>query len=241
MNNYSGLRVVVTGASSGIGLATAIELTRHGARVAFVARRGELLRKLVDECGPLAEAYPADLAREDNIKTLVGKLEKSFEQLDVLVHSAGMIQTGTLENSGVDTLDIQYAANVRAPYVLTRLLLPMLRQAQGQVIFVNSSIVRAFNIAARGQFAATQHALRAVADSLRDEVNGDGIRVTSIYPGTTASPRQERLHMEARRSYTPHRMLQPEDVAKSILFAISMGRNGEVTDLFLRPMQSPVA
>jgi NADP-dependent 3-hydroxy acid dehydrogenase YdfG len=237
--NFSDLRVVVTGASSGIGLATAIELTRHGARVGFVARRADLLQKLVAECGPLAAAYPADLAREDDIKALAGKIEKNFERLDVLVHSAGMIQTGTLENSSVDILDVQYTANVRAPYVLTKLMLPMLRQAQGQVVFVNSSIVRAFNTASRGQFAATQHALRAIADSLRDEVNGDGIRVTSIFPGTTASPRQERLHIEAGRSYTPDRLLQPEDVAKSILFAISMGRSGEVTDLFLRPMKSP--
>jgi NAD(P)-dependent dehydrogenase (short-subunit alcohol dehydrogenase family) len=91
-------------------------------------------------------------------------------------------------------LDRQYATNVRGPYHLTKLFLPALKAAKGQVIFINSSIVRAANIATYAQYAATKHALKAVADSLRDEVNGEGVSVTTIFPGSTATPTEVELH-----------------------------------------------
>jgi NADP-dependent 3-hydroxy acid dehydrogenase YdfG len=124
---------------------------------------------------------------------------------------------------------------------LTQLLLPLLRAASGQIVFVNSSITGAFNIAGRGSYAATQQAVRSIAHALRDELNEAGVRVTTIFPGATATPRQVSLHESSGKRYDPERMLQPEDVAEAVLFALTIGRTAEITDLHLRPMLKPLA
>jgi NAD(P)-dependent dehydrogenase (short-subunit alcohol dehydrogenase family) len=142
---------------------------------------------------------------------------------------------GTIGQAPVAQFDAQYRANVRAPYLLTQLLLPLLRERRGQVAFVNSSAV----LQARpevGQYAATQHALRALADTLRQEVNADGVRVLSVYPGRTATPRQAAIHAEEGRPYHPERLMRPEDVAVALGQALATARSAEVTDLFLRSM-----
>lgn len=231
---------LVTGASSGIGRATAKILARSNAKVALVGRRRSLLEELAAECGPPASAYPCDMTDDTQLKDLSKKLEADFSRIDIVVHSSGIINLGTTETSPVADFDSQYAANVRGPYVLTQLLLPLLRQASGQVIFVNSSVTRAHNTAGRGAYAATQHAVHAMTNALRDEVNESGVRVTTIFPGTTATQRQIDLHAISGRRYDPDRMLQPDDVAEAILFALTMSRTAEITDLYLRPMLKPL-
>jgi len=118
---------------------------------------------------------------------------------------------------------------------VTQALLPALGRGSGQVVFLNSSS----GVAARGglaAYAASKHALKALADSLRDEVNTLGVRVLSLYPGRTATPMQEALFAHEGRPFTPERLLQPEDVAKALLAAVELPRTAEVTDLHLRPM-----
>jgi NADP-dependent 3-hydroxy acid dehydrogenase YdfG len=158
-----------------------------------------------------------------------------------LVHSSGIMKIGRTEASPVADFDAQYATNVRGPYMLTQLLLPFLRASSGQIVFVNSSITRANNTDGRGSYAATQHAVHSIANTLRDEVNEAGVRVTTIFPGTTATQRQVNLHEITGRRYDPNRMLQPEDVAEAVLFALTIGRTAEITDLYLRPMLKPLA
>jgi NADP-dependent 3-hydroxy acid dehydrogenase YdfG len=155
--------------------------------------------------------------------------------VDVLVHSAGSHALGSLEAAPVEDFDRLYAANVRAPYLLTQRLLPALRERQGQIVFVNSTA--GLNARANvGQFSATQHALRAVADSLREEVNADGVRVVSVYPGRTATPRQAKIHTIEDKAYAPERLMQPEDVASVVLTALTVPRTSELTDVKVRPM-----
>lgn len=231
---------VVTGASSGIGRATAKLLARSKIKVALVGRRQLRLEELAEECGSLASAYPCDMTDDAQLKELADRMRADFSRIDVLVHSSGIIKLGTTETSPVADFDSQYAANVRGPYILTQLLLPLLREASGQIIVVNSSITRAHNTAGRGSYAATQHAVQAMTNALRDEVNEFGVRVTSIFPGTTATQRQMDIHAISGRRYDPARMLQPEDVADAVLFALTMGRTAEVTDLYLRPMLKPL-
>jgi NAD(P)-dependent dehydrogenase (short-subunit alcohol dehydrogenase family) len=230
------MTVLVAGASSGIGRATGMAFAERGAKVAFVSRREAELKKRVQECGSLTTAYPCDLTDDAKVKELAIKIKADFGRLDVLVHSFGTIKEGNIEDSSIADLDAQYAANVRAPYLLTQQLLPLLRSAAGQIVFVNSTISRAQNTAGRGQFSATQRAIRAIANSLRDEVHSDGVRITSIFPGTTATPRQISLYEKSSRPYDPRRLLQPEDVAECIIFAVVIGRTAEVTELFVRPM-----
>jgi NADP-dependent 3-hydroxy acid dehydrogenase YdfG len=87
-----------------------------------------------------------------------------------------------------------------------------------------------------GQYAASKHALKAIADSLRDEVNTEGIRVLSVYPGRTASPLQAAVHQMEGRTYHPERLMQPEDVALAVINALGLPRSAEVTDIHIRPM-----
>jgi NADP-dependent 3-hydroxy acid dehydrogenase YdfG len=145
---------------------------------------------------------------------------------------------GATEVASPQDFDRQYLTNVRAPYVLTQAFLPMLVSHQGQIAFINSSIIRAArsNVS---QFAATQHALRAVADCLREEVNVKGVRVLSVFPGRTATERQATIHQWEGKPYHQERLLQPEDVAAVVVNALELPRTAEVTDIHIRPMNKP--
>src|SRR5229473_853868 len=107
---------------------------------------------------------------------------------------------------------------------------------QGQIVFINSS-AGLRSPATAGQFAATQHAFRSIADSLRDEVNADGIRVLSVYPGRTATPRLAKLFEKEGRAYQPDLLMQAEDVAEMVTHSLRLPRTAEVTDITIRPMQ----
>jgi len=163
------------------------------------------------------------------------RLHDEVGRVDILVHSAGVISLGQVETTSVKDFDWQYSVNVRAPYILTQALLSMIRACQGQIVFINSTAGR---IAAAGvsQYAATKHAFKALADSLRGEVNGDGIRVLSVFVGRTATPMQAAVHEMEGRPYHPERLLQPEDVAAVVINALSLPRSAEVTDISIRPL-----
>jgi NAD(P)-dependent dehydrogenase (short-subunit alcohol dehydrogenase family) len=155
--------------------------------------------------------------------------------VDVLIHAAGVHGVGTVHATPSAELDRHYHINLRAPYLLTRGLLGSLRSRRGQVVFVNSSA----GVVARagvGPYSASKHALRAIADSLREEVNPDGVRVLSVFLGRTATPMQEALHRAEGRAYRPERLLQPEDVAEVVEHLLALPRTAEVTDLHMRPL-----
>jgi NADP-dependent 3-hydroxy acid dehydrogenase YdfG len=233
-----GWTVLVTGASRGIGRAIALSLVRRGAHVCLVGRTPESLEVVALACATRSVRpmiFVADLMRDSDVKSTIAMVEGELGRLDVLVHSAGTIVHGPQESLSVEYLDQQYWANVRGPYLLTQGLLPLLKAAAGQIVFINSTMgleTRA-NV---GQFAATQHAFKALADSLRAEVNAAGVRVLSVYPGRTATPRQAELFRAEGRPYDPKLLLQPEDVADIVLAAITLPRTAEVTDIRIRPM-----
>jgi NADP-dependent 3-hydroxy acid dehydrogenase YdfG len=140
----------------------------------------------------------------------------------------------------VEDLDALYATNVRAQFLLTQLLLPELLARRGQIVFINSSA--GLNGQANlSQYAATQHARRALADSLREEVNAAGVRVISIYPGRTATPLQEEVHRAEGRRYQPGLLLQPADIASMVIGALALPRTAEVMNIEIRSMNKPVA
>jgi NADP-dependent 3-hydroxy acid dehydrogenase YdfG len=232
---------VVTGSSSGIGRAIALDLAAKGAMLCLVGRKLETLEAVATmarETAPKVLSYCADLTVDEDIWKLSGCLERDFGHIDVLIHSAGVISLGKLQSACVQELDWQYRANVRAPYLLTQALLPMLISCQGQIVFINSSAGLSAK-ASVGQYAATKYALKAIADSLREEVNADGLRVLSVFPGRTASPMQAAVHERESKAYHPEHLMQPQDVAAVVLNALSLPRSAEVTDISIRPFQKP--
>ncbi|TFZ05406.1 SDR family NAD(P)-dependent oxidoreductase [Ramlibacter henchirensis] len=241
MNALEGQIAVVTGASRGIGEAIALALAERGATLCLVGRnRDSLQAVLAATRTPQRQhrCYASDLAIDDQVDELAAVLERDLPAVHILVHAAGALEWGPFENSPAHEFDSQYRTNVRAPYVLTQRLLPRLKAAQGQVVFVNSSagLSARANVA---QYAATKHALKAVADSLREEVNADGVRVMSLFVGRTATRMQAQLHAVEGKAYDPASLIQPEDVAALAVHALSLPRTVEVTEIALRPLRKP--
>src|SRR5712692_4575271 len=238
MERLTGQIALVTGASQGIGKAIALGLVAQGAELCLVGRKVEALKAVADSVGsngPRARSYCADLTRDEDVQQLAEGLTRDFGHLDILVHCAGTVFLGPLERAPVAEFDVQFRTNVRAPYALTQALLPLLRARRGQVVFINSSV----GLRARanvGQYAATKHALKAIADSLRQEVNADGVRVLSVYPGRTATPGQAIIFQMEGRIPQPHLLMQPEDVASMVVHALCLPRTAEVTEIHMRPL-----
>ncbi len=229
---------VVTGASSGIGRAIAVALAQQGAELCLVGRDSVRLGETAAIAQDFSQVknFQLDLTVEDQLHPLVEHVSRKNGRLDILIHSAGVICEDAMECSRIEDLDLQYATNLRAPYLLTRLLLPTLTNARGQIVFINSSVGLTARRADIGQYAATKHGLKAVADSLREEVNSRGIRVLTLYLGRTATPMQELLHRPEGRDYDPSALLQPEDVASVVVGSLMLPRTAEITDISIRPM-----
>lgn len=234
---FEGLTSVVTGASRGIGRAIALDLAREGSIVFVVGRHRESLEALAGDVqgrkGSLIPC-PADLENDREIRGLAARLGESVDGLDILIHCAGRIAFGNIGSSTVGDFDRQYRINARAPYLLTQVLLPMIMARRGQVVFVNSSAGILAKAGAAG-YSASKHALKAVADALRDEVKKDGLRVISVYPGRTATRMQALASRAEGLRYVPESLMQPDDVAKVVLDALRLDRNSEITDISLRP------
>jgi NADP-dependent 3-hydroxy acid dehydrogenase YdfG len=226
---------VVTGASSGIGHAIALALGAQGARLCLLGRN---LSEL-EIPAPQVAKFMVDLAEETQFHKVAAALQKEFDAVDILVHSAGIYIAQRLEATSPADFDLQHRVNVRAPHLLTQALLPLLLKRRGQIVFINSSVVRHVPEAGITQYAATKAALKAIADSLRNEVNPAGVRVLSVFAGRTATPMQAAIHKAEGKEYRPERLLQPEDIASVVINALRLPRTAEVTDIDIRSMQKP--
>ena len=167
---------------------------------------------------------------------LLGVLARSRcpDRIDSLLHIAGVVDLGPVGELTPKAWHHQLNVNLVAPAELTRLFLPQLRVAQGHVVFVNSGAGLSAH-ADWSAYAASKHGLKALADSLRQEEHGNGVRVTSVYPGRTASPMQAKVHQQEGKEYDASRWIDPESVATTIVMAIDLPRDAEVNDLTVRP------
>jgi NADP-dependent 3-hydroxy acid dehydrogenase YdfG len=233
---FSDKVALVTGASRGIGKAISLGLMAQDATVCMVGRELTTLKSIArDAPESRMMPYQADLTRDGDVKRLAATIQEKYGRVDVLIHCAAVFLPGKLESASVEDFDRQYRLNVRAPYLLTQALLPRLKSCQGQIVFLNSSVV--FHPTANfSQYAATKHALKAIADRLREEVNVDGVRVLSVFPGRTATSLQAAVFQYEERSYVPHLLLQPEDVAEVVINTLALPRTAEVTNIGMRPL-----
>jgi NADP-dependent 3-hydroxy acid dehydrogenase YdfG len=225
-----GARVaLISGASSDLGVAIARRLAKARVVILGLGRDTARLAKIASECADLFEPVVADLTRAADVAATRGVVAR-HGRLDLLVLSSGIYE----RSQDPAALARQFNTNVQGPYALLRELVPFLVAARGTVVFINST--QGLSVAPGvDQYAATQHALRAIADGLRSEVNDLGVRVTSIFLGRTATRRQAEIFALESRSYTPERLIQPGDVAGIVLSLMELPTTAEITDIRIRP------
>lgn len=223
---------LITGAGSGIGAAVARRLTERGDDLVLLARDAGRARELA-ALHPGARTIVGDLANPDRLSWAFAQ-QPVPERLDSLMHIAGVVELGQVGELTPKAWHVQLNANLVAPAELTRLFLPQLRVAQGHVLFVNSGAGLAAS-PGWSAYAASKHGLKALADSLRQEEHGNVVRVTTVYPGRTASPMQAKVHQQEGKEYDAERWIDPESIATTILMAIDLPRDAEVNDLTVRP------
>ncbi|MFF3496162.1 SDR family oxidoreductase [Streptomyces sp. NPDC002795] len=223
---------VITGAGSGIGAAVARRLHERGDEIYLHARDAGRAKELAAEF-PGARTLVGDLADPDRLSWAFSH-QTLPDRIDSLLHIAGVVDLGKVGELTPKTWRNQLNVNLIAPAELTRHFLPQLRLAEGHVIFVNSgSGLNAH--AGWSAYGASKHGLKGLADALREEEHGNGVRVTSVYPGRTASAMQAKVHHQEGKEYDPERWIDPESIATTILMALDLPRDAEVNDLTVRP------
>ncbi len=220
---------LITGATRGIGRALADELAADN--LILASRDSQALKDLCAAL-PSARAIRVDLAQPDSIAATVGEAGLP-ERLDGIVHSAGVSRRGLIAEMKPTAWTEQLTVNVVAVAELTRLVLPSLRAAGGTAVFVNSGAGR--RVAGRGgaAYAASKHALVAVAEALRLEE--PQVRVTTVFPGRTATGMQRELRAYEGGEYRAEDYLRPATVAKVIADALRLPRDGVLTDVAVTP------
>ena len=183
--SFAGKVVIVTGASSGVGEATARAFARIGARVVLAARRSEAIDALGRAIGGLA--VPTDVTRLDDLATLVERAHAAYGRIDVLVNNAAANARGTfdtLDPAGIATV---IDTNLKAPLLLTRLALPHLRQSRGVVVNV-ASIAGHVPLPHEGPYCASKWGLRGFTFAVREELRDAGVALCVVSPGPIATP-----------------------------------------------------
>lgn len=223
---------LLTGAGAGIGAAIATALADRGEDLVLLARSESRAAQLREDFAR-ARTVVGDLADPLRLSsTLAGQALP--DRLDSLIHVAGFVELGPVAQTSAEVWRRTLDVNLLAPAELTRLLLPALRSAAGQVVFVNSgSGLRANPDWA--SYAASKHGLKALADSLRAEEAAAGVRVTTVYPGRTATGMQAKVHDQEGKAYDPGAWIAPESIASTVLSALDLPRDAEVTDVTVRP------
>src|ERR1700716_306717 len=229
MNTLSGKTALVTGASRGIGRATALALAKAGAQVLIHYSRGaqeaESVVADIRRAGGRAEAIATDLAEPDgphklakHVRSIVG------DRLDILVANAGISKSATIEDAKVEDFDDLYAVNVRAPFFLVQQLLPIL--GQGSSVVLLSSLAAHASVGTLSAYAATKGAVDTLVKHFASALGERGIRVNAVAPGVVPTDMSSFAKTDAGREFTLgiqalKRMAQPDDIGAAIVFLAS--------------------
>jgi NADP-dependent 3-hydroxy acid dehydrogenase YdfG len=216
---------LITGAGGGVGSAIAAALSPTHTLL-LAGRPSDRLDAVAERLG--ATTFPLDLTDSDEIEAAC----EIVDELDVLVHNAGVSIPGHVTESSVDEWRATFNVNIFGAVELTLALLPALRAAHGQVVFINSGAGR--NVSpGMASYSASKFALRAFADSLRDDE--PDLRVTTIYPGRIDTPMQRELVAFEGGEYDPASFLRPETVAAAVANVVATPPDGHVHEVVLRP------
>ena len=243
MAELSGKAVAITGASSGIGEATALTLARAGASVALGARRKDRIDALaarIEDGGGTAVAVEVDVTDESAARGFVEAAHERLGRLDTLVNNAGVMLLGPVEQSSSDDWRTMVNVNVLGLLYCTSAALPIMRAQEGGDIVNISSVAGRFARAGNAVYAATKFAVGAFSEGLRNEVTEGGIRVTLIEPGFVDTELQSHNTGEVLETLEQMRehlgeVLRAQDVANGILYAVSQPPHVSINEVLIRP------
>lgn len=239
----AGKVALVTGASSGIGEATALCLAEAGAAVAMSARRAERLSGLVEKIermGGRALAIPGDMTVEDDARRAVEETVARLGRVDILVNSAGIMEAGGIENCDTalyrKVIDINLMGTV---YTCAAAVPHMLEQGEGDIITVSSLAGRKGG-PMTSAYSASKHAVNFMTDGMRQELGGRNIRVTTLMPGATETEVGDNISdPNWRKAIQAHvskeGAVKPRDIGDAIVFILSMPRRTNISEISIRP------
>ena len=226
---------LVTGATEGIGRATALALGRAGYRVGICSRSIEKVEATLAELraqGVTAAGAAADVADPDQVRHLVDQVRGTLGEIDVLVNNAGVLIARPIEELTLEDWEVTMATNLRSLYLTTRLVLPGMRtRRQGTIVNV-ASLAGRNGFVGGSAYSASKHAVLGFSRSLMLEVRKDNVRVIAICPGSVATGM---LRNQAMLKPDHERILRPEDVAASILHVLTLPTGALVSELDIRP------
>ncbi len=235
---------IITGASSGIGAATARTLAKHGYRLTLAARRQQRLEQLRDELektGCEVVIATTDVTQRDQVEAMAAKTVSTFGTIDALINNAGIMPLSFIKNLHVDEWMQMIDVNLKGPlYGVAACLPTMLANGRGHIVNV-SSIAGRMQFPAGAVYCGTKHALNAISDGLRNELTAaHGIRVTTIEPGAVTTELTKTItDPEVGKLIGPRFaslvMLDAEDIANAIAYALSQPPNVNVGDIMVTP------
>ena len=243
-NNIEGKVVVITGASSGLGEATARLLSNEGAIVVLGARRADRLRSLADELisqGGKAVAMTTDVTQRDQVQKLVDAAVQAYGRIDVIINNAGLMPQSLLEQLKVDEWDRMIDVNIKGVLYGIAAALPYMRkQKAGHIINVSS--VAGHKVGPSSSvYAATKHAVRALSEGLRQEVKPYNIRTTVISPGAVATELPNTITDaavgERIKQFYANVAIPADSFARVVAFAMSQPEDVDINEILFRPTQ----
>jgi NADP-dependent 3-hydroxy acid dehydrogenase YdfG len=240
-NNISGKTAIITGASSGIGEATAIMLAAQGVKLVLGARRKDRLQHLVDRikaAGGEATFLVTDIKKREDSVRLVEKACEKYGRLDVIVNNAGIARLSRIDEVKVDDWEEMIDVNLKGTLYCIAAAMPVFKQ-QGLGHIVNIISTSGIKIVPlQGVYAGTKNAVRTITEALRQESAGK-YRVTGISPGFVNTELADHIQDESARAAIRQRMqtiaISPEDIANAVVYAISQPDNVDVGDIVIRP------
>ena len=241
-NNIEGKVVVITGASSGLGEATARLLSSQGASLVLGARRIERLKSLADELnagGGKVLAIATDVTRYDQVKSLVDSAVQTYGRIDVMINNAGLMPNSPLERLKIDDWNRTIDVNIKGVlYGIAAALPHMQRQKSGH--FINVSSVAGHKVTPNGTiYCATKHAVRVISEGLRQEVKPYNIRTTIISPGAVDTELPDTISdpdaAAAMRKFYDDIAIPADSFARAVMFAMSQPDDVDVNEILYRP------
>lgn len=232
--------VIVTGATSGIGLATAKELAGAGMKVVATGRSQDKLDALVAELGSAAvHAVPADIADPDTPAKLVAAANEAFGRLDAVISNAGIMEVGSVEEADVEKMctmvRVNYEAVVRLSYAALRVFKP---QGSGHLVHVSSTIALSPR-ATTGVYAGTKRAVEAFSQALRIELAGTGVKVGVIAPGLTDTHLQDHFPEHPAKKMNVTKMPAGHDLARAIRYMLEEPDHVNAAHMMVMPSEQP--